>query len=367
MFETFSSFTKLRSLFYNPHVNIIFGDRQCLTGDAVEEIVHGKLNQPTADDFYWDYEIIFNGFKSSRKYSNQLHILKYNFLRELYNEISELDKHKKKDLLFQISEIFNTHKNQIEVLKDLTDSRIGYIYERNTSLPDTDYRLSRILYHNNITISRNNELILVNGTQIKKNTDERLSQHISLFLEEQLKYINQILEYLGKYILGEITEELIEKEKIVIQNQIEKAKERASKYPDYLHLKKVSISSKQITQLFHFLKENRFIANDSDLVDFRRIFFGPKIENQIIWIGSPAELKCFINGLISKNKIVISDRGKWIVTSKCFLNSKQLPFKNDDIAQSKGENKQRQRLIDIAVSYIEASFEHSVPFIEKTS
>jgi len=81
-------------------------------------------------------------------------------------------------------------------------------------------------------------------------------------------------------------------------------------------------NTKQLSQLTDFmntLKKNKFITNDTNLTNFRKIFSGEEVLNKIVWIGNISELYYFIKYLHNEsNKIEPLSQDLWFVAIKCF-------------------------------------------------
>ena len=82
------------------------------------------------------------------------------------------------------------------------------------------------------------------------------------------------------------------------------------------------------------LKRNNFISQATRTVDFKKVFSGESVNNPVVWIGRPGQLRYFILQL-EKQYIIIKLSEKWKTTCLCFIKANNQAFKNTDISQAK--------------------------------
>jgi hypothetical protein len=101
-------------------------------------------------------------------------------------------------------------------------------------------------------------------------------------------------------------------------------------YPHY-NTNKVAIND----LLKHFIKCN-YIAQDTDMVDFRKVFNNTPIEKKIIWTGNISELSYFIKQLHNiKKKVEDLKQKQWEATINCFVLSDGLPLDRNKLRSQK--------------------------------
>lgn len=87
----------------------------------------------------------------------------------------------------------------------------------------------------------------------------------------------------------------------------------------------------KISKIFDWLKKEKLIDMQTNLLDFERVFQNKPIEKLIQWIGTTSDLKYFIQ-IINNSKFEFEDNGdeKWRVAVKCFSKTKKRSFEKID-------------------------------------
>ncbi|MCL3781171.1 hypothetical protein EMN47_12345 [Prolixibacteraceae bacterium JC049] len=82
-----------------------------------------------------------------------------------------------------------------------------------------------------------------------------------------------------------------------------------------------------LTNLWDSLKKNGFIAQDTELKTFRKVFSGQPISKTVVWTGNQSEFTYFIK-LIYKIHSLVEDlkQRNWEVACKCFVTANGTPF-----------------------------------------
>jgi len=110
--------------------------------------------------------------------------------------------------------------------------------------------------------------------------------------------------------------------------------------------------SDKLNDLHDNLKKNNFIANDTTLVNFKKVFSGKEITTPIIWTGNQSELYYFIQLIYTKYKLVEDIKQKqWKVARKCFVLPDGSSFDNDKLRRSKIPQSTK-RLVEHAVELL---------------
>lgn len=137
-------------------------------------------------------------------------------------------------------------------------------------------------------------------------------------LNELQKYLNNNPELKG--CLEELT--------ILIKNlkyfNIQSTKNYSFKYKD-------GGTYDKIKKLFKLLKEAKLIDNQTDILDFERVFQNKPIEKLIQWSGNTSQLKFFIQIITTSKYGFEENRGeKWRIAVKCFSKTKKRSFDQID-------------------------------------
>lgn len=91
--------------------------------------------------------------------------------------------------------------------------------------------------------------------------------------------------------------------------------------------KKYNEASDKLSDVFKFLKENTFIAKENPLANFKRVFSGNEVSNQVIWTGTSDDLYYFIDLVHNKFELVEPIKRRiWTVACKCFLKADGTQF-----------------------------------------
>lgn len=87
----------------------------------------------------------------------------------------------------------------------------------------------------------------------------------------------------------------------------------------------------RIRKFFDWLKKEKLIDEQTEFLDFERVFQNKPIEKLIQWIGTTSELKYFIQ-IINNSKFEFEDNGdeKWRIAVKCFSKTKKRSFEKID-------------------------------------
>jgi hypothetical protein len=84
--------------------------------------------------------------------------------------------------------------------------------------------------------------------------------------------------------------------------------------------KYLSTKPDYINDLFDSLKNNDFIKDNSNKLDFKKIFSGKTITNPVVWTGNISDLHYFIKLIHNTNKSVeYLKQHQWEVACKCFV------------------------------------------------
>lgn len=104
-----------------------------------------------------------------------------------------------------------------------------------------------------------------------------------------------------------------------------------------------------INDLFDSLKKNNFIASDTNLNDFKKIFSGKAINRPIVWTGTVSDLYYLIKLLYSTNKSVEDlKQHQWEVTCKCFIDANGQTYDRQKFKDYKAPKSTKQKLEQIA-------------------
>ncbi|CAM1348439.1 hypothetical protein [Tenacibaculum crassostreae] len=141
-------------------------------------------------------------------------------------------------------------------------------------------------------------------------------KHYESHFNKYKEATENILQDFKNGLIGSGKKEIIEKPKTVSK----------SKYHSFTYINNLTGQS-NLTALKESLITKGFIANDTDLKDFRKVFSGETIEKPIVWTGNISELYYFISQLHNKLKLVVNLKQKqWEVTTICFVQEDGSPF-----------------------------------------
>jgi len=91
--------------------------------------------------------------------------------------------------------------------------------------------------------------------------------------------------------------------------------------------KKYNSNLSALTDMLVSLKKNKFISDDTDLKEFRKIFHNTTPENPVKWVGNISELVYFVKLLHNDFKHINPlNKSIWRVTSKIFVDINNNPF-----------------------------------------
>lgn len=91
--------------------------------------------------------------------------------------------------------------------------------------------------------------------------------------------------------------------------------------------KKLITHSDNLNNLFDNLKKNKLIAEDSTVINFKKVFSGKEILQPVVWVGNPSELYYFIH-LIYKEYQLVDDlkQKQWKIACNCFVPKNEEKF-----------------------------------------
>ncbi|MCP4650321.1 MAG: hypothetical protein GY853_09630 [PVC group bacterium] len=167
---------------------------------------------------------------------------------------------------------------------------------------------------------------------------------IQLFLEVQnmgIDYLRTeilVLEDIHYQFFNETVPQFysITKQEKHITPKKEKAKKEKPIYHSFKLKNYVREHSKLIYLWEPLKKDGIFIAEDTKLTDFKKIFSGDPIENKITWTGNKSELAYFIKRIHNVEKLVEHfGQEHWTVTIKCFLKEDGTLYERGDFRELK--------------------------------
>jgi len=133
-----------------------------------------------------------------------------------------------------------------------------------------------------------------------------------LLIEEDL-YIRFLFEPIpDKSFIKQVPPAIIINELSV---EVEKPNQKFASSFSYIQY--YSAPSKLI-DLFDSLKKFNFIAQDTSLTDFKKVFSGKEISKPVVWCGNPSDLYYFIKLICYDFKLVEKERQQWALACKCF-------------------------------------------------
>jgi hypothetical protein len=152
-------------------------------------------------------------------------------------------------------------------------------------------------------------------TELERNN---ICQHFILRLKDVLKDFYKDPEF-KEYVveLNTVIEKLNDD---YLNFKITNTKNNSFKYKD-------GAKYNRISKIFDWLKKEKLIDMQTDLLDFERVFQNKPIEKLIQWIGTTSDLKYFIQ-IINNSKFEFEDNGdeKWRIAVKCFSKTKKRSF-----------------------------------------
>lgn len=91
--------------------------------------------------------------------------------------------------------------------------------------------------------------------------------------------------------------------------------------------KEVDTHPDKLNDLCDSLKKNNFIAQDTNLANFKKVFSGKEVTAPVVWTGNPSEFAYFIKLIYNKHKYVEDLKQKqWKVALLCFVDRERNPF-----------------------------------------
>ena len=242
------------------------------------------------------------------------------------------------------------HNKLIDDLKEFkkTDWLVKEFYEEYCNLNNreddgsfeelVDFSFTTLLKTSSDTIT-NTETITFNGFKVQKfksktklviNEFEKLielkgnniCQHFILRLKDVLKDFYKDPEFKEYVVELNTVIEKLNDDYLNFKNK--NTKNNSFKYKD-------GAKYNRISKIFDWLKKEKLIDMQTDLLDFERVFQNKPIEKLIQWIGTTSDLKYFIQ-IINNSKFEFEDNGdeKWRVAVKCFSKTKKRSFEKID-------------------------------------
>lgn len=166
--------------------------------------------------------------------------------------------------------------------------------------------------------------------------DDPLSEHELLYIlvpvYEQNKNASGSLAFCIK--------EYIEKKDAIQETEEESFKEPTPTPADvslhsFTYIKYYSNSS-NLTDLCDSLKKNNFIAQETSVPAFKKVFSGDEITEKIVWTGNPSDFAYFIKLLHNKFKLVKNlNQRHWEIAVKCFIPENNIPFDRNKLRNLK--------------------------------
>lgn len=201
-----------------------------------------------------------------------------------------------------------------------------------------DFSFTTLLKTSSDTIT-NTETITFNGFKVQKfksktklviNEFEKLielkgnniCQHFILRLKDVLKDFYKDPEFKEYVVELNTVIEKLNDDYLNFKNK--NTKNNSFKYKD-------GAKYNRISKIFDWLKKEKLIDMQTDLLDFERVFQNKPIEKLIQWIGTTSDLKYFIQ-IINNSKFEFEDNGdeKWRIAVKCFSKTKKRSFEKID-------------------------------------
>ena len=139
-------------------------------------------------------------------------------------------------------------------------------------------------------------------------------------------YVIDSIENFKKYMIIAIEAQFYKVTPLVlnsIENRktpVEKPKTKSKTKHQSFTYKKYNTEQSLLTDLMKALKKRKFIAEDTELANFRKVFSGDIVIIKIVWVGNLSELSYFIKQLHNELKYVENLKQKhWEVTLNCFI------------------------------------------------
>lgn len=91
--------------------------------------------------------------------------------------------------------------------------------------------------------------------------------------------------------------------------------------------KQFNTNPDKLTYMCDSLKKNNFIAQDTNLATFKKVFSGKEVTTPVVWTGNPSEFAYFIKLIHNTHKYVEDLKQKqWKVALLCFVDNEGNPF-----------------------------------------
>ncbi|TVZ08645.1 hypothetical protein JM80_1144 [Cellulophaga sp. RHA_52] len=141
-------------------------------------------------------------------------------------------------------------------------------------------------------------------------------KHYKSHFNKYKEATENVLQDFKNGLIGSGKKEIIEKPKSVSK----------SKYNSFTYINNLTGQS-NLTALKESLINKGFIAKDTDLKDFRKVFSGEAIEKPIVWTGKISELSYFIKQLHNELRLVEDlKQQQWFVAINCFVQENGEPY-----------------------------------------
>ncbi|MBD3638516.1 MAG: hypothetical protein HUJ25_14280 [Crocinitomicaceae bacterium] len=100
--------------------------------------------------------------------------------------------------------------------------------------------------------------------------------------------------------------------------------------------KQLATNSDKLADLHDSLKKNNFIAQDTTLTNFKKVFSGKEISTPVHWTGNISEFYYFIKLIYTEHELVENLKQKqWEVACKCFVQSDGSAFERSKLRSLK--------------------------------
>lgn len=235
---------------------------------------------------------------------------------------------------YSLSDAFHKLLQEIIKIENFTDSNIGLIYQYNNILYDIKIFDEDREYDDNIEID--NKFFRSMIIQVFRSLDL-----IDIFLNkhnlnpEQITHKNSILDI------------ILDKN----DSKVPKQPKRKNTIPVAYSYKNYNQNFSALSDTLNGLKKNEFVAQDTDLKDFRKIFNNTSPTKPLTWKGNISELTYFIKLLHNDFKLITDLKGNiWKVTSKLFVDADGNPFESKRFRGQK--NPAKANLLEKALEHL---------------
>jgi len=108
----------------------------------------------------------------------------------------------------------------------------------------------------------------------------------------------------------------------------------------------------KLKNLWDSLKLNGFIAEDTSLPNFKRVFSGKEITTPVIWTGNATEFAYFIKLIHNIHQYVVDlKQNQWVVACQCFTDALGNPYQRS--VRKLQEPKSNKEKLEQSVSHLE--------------